>query len=155
VLQKTPHSAKIKISNAKETIYDCSNVPLSSPLERKINLATDGLQQRYSNLLIRVSEENALVVADFILKMNTEINLSDSHRINILNILSTLSHFYDNKKPFKEMMRQDILAFLDSFRKTESSDPLHKWIGTYNVYLSLIIKFFKWLYYPEIEPDSS
>jgi integrase/recombinase XerD len=51
------------------------------------------------------------------------------------------------------MLREDILLFLDSFRKSENSDPLHKWIGTYNQYTVLLIKFFKWLYYSDIEPN--
>jgi hypothetical protein len=28
---------------------------------------------------------------------------------------------------------------------------LHKWIGTYNLYRVLLIRFFRWLYYPDIE----
>ena len=71
---------------------------------------------------------------------------------NYINVLTKLSKFYNNKKSFKEMNREDILLFLDSFRKPENSDPLHKWIGTYNLYAILLIKFFKWLYYPIIEP---
>jgi integrase/recombinase XerD len=43
------------------------------------------------------------------------------------------------------------MKFLDSFRKPEASDPLHKWIGTYNIYRALFIRFFKWLYYPNVE----
>ena len=41
------------------------------------------------------------------------------------------------------MSREDILLFLDSFRKSEKSDPLHKWIGTCNQYTILLVKFFK------------
>ena len=52
---------------------------------------------------------------------------------------------------FKEFTRDDILQFLDSLRKPEVLDPLHKWIGTYNIYRVLFIRFFKWLYYPNIE----
>lgn len=43
-------------------------------------------------------------------------------------------------------MREDVLSFLDSFRKHEGVDPLHKWIGTYNLYNILLTQFFKWLY---------
>ncbi|HEY7079174.1 MAG TPA: hypothetical protein VH500_05700 [Nitrososphaeraceae archaeon] len=32
-------------------------------------------------------------------------------------------------------------------------DPLHKCIGTYNTYRMYLIRFFKWLYSPDIEPD--
>jgi hypothetical protein len=121
--------------------------------ERKIQTATDGLQQHYTNLLVKMLKENALAVADFITSMNTEINPSSNHRMNCIEVIGQLSRFYDHKKPFYEMTRQDILSFLDSLRKPENSDPLHKWIGTYNYYLSIIAKFFKWLYYPNIEPS--
>lgn len=45
------------------------------------------------------------------------------------------------------------MAFLDSLRKSEALDPLHKWIGTYNLYRIHLIRFFKWLYSPDVEPD--
>ena len=48
---------------------------------------------------------------------------------------------------------EDVLAFLDSFRKPEESDRLHKWIGTYNLYKTHLMRFFKWLYYHDIEPS--
>jgi integrase/recombinase XerD len=48
--------------------------------------------------------------------------------------------------------RNDILAFLNSYRKIDASDPLHKWIGTYNLYRAIFVTFFKWLHYPDIEP---
>jgi integrase len=37
--------------------------------------------------------------------------------------------------------------------ESQSADPLHKWIGTYNLYIAYLLRFFKWLYYPDIEPD--
>jgi hypothetical protein len=30
---------------------------------------------------------------------------------------------------------------------------LHRWIGTYNLYRVHLIRFFKWLYSPGLEPD--
>jgi hypothetical protein len=30
------------------------------------------------------------------------------------------------------MTREDILSYLDRYRKFENEDPLHKWIGSYN-----------------------
>jgi integrase len=51
------------------------------------------------------------------------------------------------------MSRNEIVSFLESFRKPEGSDPLHKWIGTYNIYRMHLLRFFKWLYYPDIEPS--
>ena len=50
------------------------------------------------------------------------------------------------------MTRDDILSYLDSIKKSEESDPLHKWIGTYNVRRVHFLRFFKWLYHPNLEP---
>ena len=66
-------------------------------------------------------------------------------------MLTSLSHFHKNVKSFKEMTREDVLDFLDGVRKPETVDPLHKWIGSYNTYRTLLVKFFKWLSYPDIE----
>jgi integrase/recombinase XerD len=82
--------------------------------------------------------------------MRTEINLSDYHRESIIKVLGLFCG--SNDKNLKEVTREDILEFLDRRRKPESSDPLHRWIGTYNSYLAILSKFFKWLYYPDIGP---
>jgi hypothetical protein len=50
------------------------------------------------------------------------------------------------------MTRDDILSYLDSIKKSEESDPLHKWIGTYNIRIVHFLRFFKWLYHPNLEP---
>jgi integrase len=42
--------------------------------------------------------------------------------------------------------------FLERYRKDEMADPLHKWIGTYNLKLVILLQFFKWLYDPD-NPD--
>src|SRR5215204_4119624 len=83
--------------------------------------------------------------------MKNEINLSDNYRKLNIYALYRISRFFNNRKSYKELVREDLLQFLDSFRKTEASDSLHKWIGTYNIYRVLFIRFFKWLYYPNIE----
>ena len=82
--------------------------------------------------------------------MKNEINLSDKYRVSLLSTLSDLSNFYEENKPFSKITGDDLLSFLNSFRKAEPNDPLHKWIGTYNYYLIIISRFFKWFYYPDI-----
>jgi len=142
--------------NSSNSISNNNNNSSSSWLlfDQKIRLATEGLEPRFNNLLAnKILRQNAIAISEFIINTNTEINPSNHHKMNIINVLDRLSNFYDNKKPFKEMTRQHILSFLYSLRKSETSDPQHKWIGTYNLYRTLIVKFFKWLYYPDIEPS--
>jgi integrase len=118
----------------------------------EINEATEGIQKCFKNMILRLrNQDNALTIARFIIANKNEINLSDTYRRSLISNLSNLSKFFDNQaKPFSEMTREDVQAFLNSFRKTEEKDPLHKWIGTYNHYLVVISKFFKWLYYPDL-----
>ncbi|HET7149164.1 MAG TPA: site-specific integrase [Candidatus Nitrosopolaris sp.] len=90
-----------------------------------------------------------MVICDYISSLKSEINPSDHYRKNTL----IFAHFqyFKNAKLFKEVTREDILLFLNSFRKIESVDPLHKWVGTYNTYRVKLMRFFKWLYSPDIE----
>jgi site-specific recombinase XerD len=84
--------------------------------------------------------------------MKNEVNLSDNYRKDLIEALSRFSKYNDNK-PFKDLTRNNTIAFLESLRKTETQDPMHKWIGTYNLFRSHLLKFFKWLYSPDIEPS--
>jgi integrase len=122
--------------------------------DRKIEIVTAGLRPYCNTILYKLSKDNALTIADYVISMKSEINLSDHYRADVIKLLCNLSIFCGKVKPFKQMTREeDVLAFLDSFRRPESSDPLHKWIGTYNLYIIHLMRFFKWLYYPDIEPS--
>jgi hypothetical protein len=121
--------------------------------EQKLTTITQGLQRRYSGIFTKMLRENAIAITDFITNLNTEINLSINHKVNFIEVLNALSGFHKNKIAFREMSRENILSFLDSVRKPEISDPQHKWIGTYNLYRVLVVKFFKWLYYSEMQPS--
>jgi integrase len=125
----------------------------SSPiLDRKIEETAAGLPASYTRQLHSISKDNAATIVDYIAAMKNEVNLADNYRRGVIEILSRLSKYNDNK-PFKDSTRNNIIAFLDTHRKTETQDPLHKWIGTYNLYRIHLLRFFKWLYYPGIEPS--
>jgi hypothetical protein len=131
--------------------YEHASAVSISTLDRKIDDLTSGFSPAYSRMLLSLSEENASNVVRYVLAMRTEINPSDNYKKSIIKVLSMFSKYRRNK-PLKDLTREDVLAFLDSFRKS-ASDPMHKWIGTYNTYRIHILRFFKWLYYPDIEPD--
>jgi integrase len=122
-------------------------------LDQKIEEATAGLTSQYiGRLKNKVSNDNALSISDFILATKSEINLSDSYRKLIITVLGELSAFH-NQTAFRNISRGDVLSYLNSLRKPEASDPLHGWIGTYDNYITVITKFFKWFYNPSIEPN--
>ncbi|MGA9841536.1 MAG: hypothetical protein WBQ25_04410 [Nitrososphaeraceae archaeon] len=134
-------------SNASATGYTYND----SLFERKIEDVTSGLIHYYRKLLYSISQENAWTIANYIMSMRTEMNLTDNYRGGIIKVLANFSTFCN--KPLEQVTRENIISFLDSFRKSEIIDPLHKWIGTYNTFRIYLTRFFKWLYYPDIEPD--
>jgi integrase len=121
-------------------------------LDRKIDLATAGLHRFiFKHITQKISPENALSIVEYILAMKVETNISDTYRSYTIQTLSLLSRF-SMSKPFIQMTREDVLLYLDGSRQSDTLDPLHKWIGTYNLRRIVLRRFFKWLYYPNDEP---
>ena len=84
---------------------------------RKLESITAGLQRLYYRILDeRLPKGNACTIIDYILVMKIETNLSDNYRRALIKALASLSEFTNNKL-FANMTREDILGYLDSFRK--------------------------------------
>lgn len=113
-------------------VHNNSSQAKRNPLfDQKPDIATEGLEPYYlQHLKTRISKENTLIIANYTSSMKVETNLSVNHRRGIIT-LKLLSEFLGNKS-FNRVTREDILLFLDSLRKPEDIDPMHKWIGTYN-----------------------
>lgn len=127
-----------------------SSILKEEDVAEKVKLATEHLTPFCESLLMdraRMSKENAAVQADYILAMKREINPRASYVKNNIQFLSELSRFVGIQKRFEDFTKYDILSFLDSIRKSENYDPMHKWIGSYNVKSEAIRRFYKWLYY--------
>jgi hypothetical protein len=121
-------------------------------LDSRIEETVAGLRPGYTKVLRIIPEENATIIADYISAARIEVNLSDHYRKDLIQVLSLFSRYTGNKH-FRQMTQNDIISFLESFRKTDAADPLHKWIGTCNVFRIHLMRFFKWLYFPDIEPS--
>lgn len=125
---------------------------------QKIEIATDGLgRDCYNALANRVfphNRDNAIAICDYVTSMKHEVNLSNNYRNLVILSLCRFSLYFKNEISFKDITRDDLLAHLDHFRKSESIDPLHKWIGSYNIDRINLFRFFKWLYSPDIPPET-
>ena len=82
-----------------------------------------------------------------------EVNPAPQYRSNTIFRLKRLAEF-NHPKSFKDMKREDIINYLDSLRKPESVDPLHKWKGNHELTRIVFNRFFRWLYYPDVSPHS-
>lgn len=109
-----------------------------------------GLASGYCRRL-KLTQKNAPMIVDYLKALENEIHLSLNYKRINLTTLVYLSRFNFNKK-FIEMTREDIISYLNSLRKNDAADPLHSWVSTYNLYLVVLSRFFKWLYYPKLNP---
>jgi hypothetical protein len=128
--------------------------------EKRLEVVTDGLPGEFSGLLQdKIIREDALTVMDYMISLNAEVNPSVNYRKDIIKCLTRFCHYYKQslypkgQANLKQVERKDVIAFLESLRKSEIADPLHRWIGTYNLYRVHLIRFFKWLFSPDLEPD--
>lgn len=139
IVYNLPRDISVRIQNQE------SIIPMihDQVIDTKINQVIRGLSKEISNGLLSISKENSSVTVDYISAMNTEINLSDNYRKDNIRILYSFPRHIKNK-PFRSIIRDEVISFLNSVRKPESLDPLHKWIGTYNQYRVYLIRFFKW-----------
>jgi integrase len=96
-----------------------------------------------------MEQSNIALMVEYLHSKMREGFLKPSSRANTIDRLYRFSLFHKNKS-FRVMTVEDVFSFLDTLRRTEIQDPMHKWIGTYNLSLVKIISFFKWLYEPDI-----
>ncbi len=144
---------RLKLASRKITVDLETTIAYPLQLEAKMKNATDGLIPSFFKRLSLCSIEHISTICDYIIALRSEIRLSNNYRQNIFATLTALSRYSNpTNKGFKDFTRQDVIAFLDQSRKDRSKDPTGKWIGSYNAHLVNIVRFFKWLYFPNIEP---
>src|SRR5215471_9103886 len=108
--------------------------------------ATDGLVPPY--LMEQISDicsSNADIVNEYLQEMDHEGGIDLMHVYGLLgwqNIV--INHTRRCVLIF--------LSFLGTFQQSEDTDPLHKWIGTYNYVRIHLMRFFRWLYNPGLPP---
>jgi site-specific recombinase XerD len=99
---------------------------------------------------LSVLSQTEETIRQYTLSMETEVNPSKNYENSIVHCLRALAK--QIKKSFESMTKEDIVLFLNSFKKSEPLDPLHQSVGTYNLYSVHLIRFFRWLYSPDMTP---
>ncbi len=119
--------------------------------DKKLYQVTADLKPYRVSQLKRM-DKNSFPIVEFLYSKMREGNLKPASRASTIDRLCQLSLF-NNNKPFNEITLEDIFSYLDTIRKTENEDPLHKWIGTYNISVIKIISFFRWFYQPTLHSN--
>jgi len=119
-------------------------------LEKKVHTLTKGVpSSHYYNSLFKkmysVNMQNAIMLYEF---LQSEHNMQNVKASTISTHIKAICLFnkYLGYKNFEKITKEDIISYLGSLKKTESNDPNHKWIGTYNTRQMVLNKFFRWLY---------
>src|SRR5919198_4068511 len=99
------------------------NTDYDTDYDKKFKLVTFGLRNYCTTLLKKLSTQNASTIVDYLQALNTEVNPSLSYKANQVKNLTYLSLFC-KQKSFVEITRDDILAYLDTIKRPEESDPL-------------------------------
>jgi site-specific recombinase XerD len=90
--------------------------------------AISGLNNRYFTVMTeRMSVNNAYILAKFIISDRKERNIASNTIMLYIDGIAYLGNYLEHKE-LDKMDKNDIISFLDSYRKPETTDPLHKWI---------------------------
>lgn len=125
---------------------------LYAKFENKLRSAVEGLNPYFHKILLELPKQNSAYIIDYVINdLKRENNASVNYvRMNIYAIVDLAK--YCKKQDFRKVTKEDVLSYLDSLKKAETQDPMHKWIGTHSLHRVIIVKFFEWLYYSDIEP---
>ena len=113
-------------------------------------LKTSTMPTKLSTLVSKIqnipNQYNSLIVNEFYQFMN-ENGASEKH---ITNELHTMLYFTSFLGPGSCLLdinrREQVIAFLNTKQKDDTTDPGKRWITTWNDYLGTIKHFFRWLY---------
>jgi hypothetical protein len=74
--------------------------------DRKILVATKGLQPYVLNYFKTMVGTNATILAEYIIAARSEFNISNNYRKETIKDPFTLSKFFNHEKSFKEMFKK-------------------------------------------------
>ena len=89
-------------------------------LKRKIDTITRYQKPYLSKMLNKLLLENPInaeIICNYIVAEQNEINIKESTKETKIKRIIHLSKFFDNKKSFYEMTKEDILDYLNNLRK--------------------------------------
>ena len=102
-------------------------------ISQRIAEATFELNKHYVTMVAeRMSSNNADILSRFIIYSKKERNNSRNTVMSFIDGIVYLENYHQHKD-LEKMDKNDITSFLDSYRKSEAEDPLHRWINTYNI----------------------
>lgn len=121
-------------------------------IEKNIDIIIAGCLPYYKSIfkqLWLINSQNANELYHFLLKEQNEKNAKLNTKTTYIKIIFLFNKFL-SFKDFNKITRKDIADYLNSLKKSELSDPTHKWIGTYNIRQTILSKFFRCIHNEDV-----
>ncbi|MGA9940741.1 MAG: hypothetical protein WBP88_01965 [Nitrososphaeraceae archaeon] len=87
-------------------------------VEKTIDKITTSLSKPYFNKILKqltsTNSENAMIICNYILTEQTEINIKNSTKEGKIKVLVWLSNHFNDRISFKGLTKLDILDYLNS-----------------------------------------
>jgi integrase len=96
------------------------------------------------------TDKDKELAADFILDCVKKENIAVGTKRAYLIALARLSSH--TKKRFEDMTFEDLESYVNSMQRDRSEDPDQSWISTQRAYCVPLVKFYKWMAYPNMTP---
>ncbi|MDQ3968389.1 MAG: hypothetical protein M3275_08355 [Thermoproteota archaeon] len=119
-------------------------------INSKIKAIVTGLPRSILNLFLEFpNDHNKEFVANFLDSCIKQENISLNTKRAYLVALAYLARWA--KKPLETITANELYDYVNSFQpKDPKEDPDQSWINTQRAYCLPLLKFFKWLSYPEL-----
>jgi site-specific recombinase XerD len=118
----------------------------------KIKAVVSGLPRSIANLFLEFpTDDNKELVANFLDSCTKQENISLNTKRVYLIALAYLVR--EVKKPLELVTSSDLKTYLDSMQRSQTEDPDQSWIATQRTMGLPLLKFFKWLAYPDLTPQ--
>jgi integrase len=130
-------------------------------INSKIKAIVVGLPRSIANLFLEFpTDHNKEIVANFLDSCVKQENISlNTKRIYLVALayfareVNNKDDKKDKKKPLERLTSSDLKTYLDGMQKSQAEDPDQSWISTQRTLGLPLIKFYKWLAYPDLTPQ--
>lgn len=137
------------VGNVKNETQEFTADPV---INSKIKAVVSGLPRSMSNLFLEFpTDHNKDLVANFLHSCTKQENISiNTKRVYLIALAYLAREVKNNNKSLELVTSSDLKTYLDSMQRSQTEDPDQSWIATQRTMALPLLKFFKWLAYPDL-----
>jgi hypothetical protein len=154
--QKDPNSKNNNKAEEEEEEEETRQFSFDYNVNLKIKTAVAGLRPFVKRYFFEfASDRDKELVADFVLSCFRQENITSNTRRAYIVAVATMARYFfkgEKKKDISAITSKDLAGYLNSMQRDENQDPDQSWIGNQRAMGLPLLKFFKWMAYPDLTP---